>query len=102
MRPVPEIYRTWYSEIASCIGKDDQDSDNRFRMIRWYSASKIWDPTIKDRPQNIWGVWRKPHDIIIREDMLLHETTVKHELVHDLIPDDLNHQSPYFESCAGM
>lgn len=101
MRRPPGEYRVWFSEVARCSGKGAEDTDARFAKVRWFTAARIRDPRIVDRPQNIWAIWRSPHDIVIRSDKVGDEEVVKHEILHEL-ERVAGHESVWFDRCTEL
>jgi hypothetical protein len=89
----PDIYRTWWTEVESCIG-----TQAPFEQVRWYRAEELVN---RDEGTNHLGAWLAPHSIYMRVDALFLMPAVKHEMVHDLLQRP-NHETLFFEACAGL
>jgi hypothetical protein len=89
----PEVYRTWWSEVESCVG-----TPAIFERVRWYQAEQLVN---KDEGTNHAGAWLPPHTIYVRSDKLHFKAGVKHEIVHEIL-QRRDHDTPLFQSCAGM
>jgi hypothetical protein len=89
----PDVYRTWWDEVETCIG-----TRAPFERIRWYQAEQLVN---KEEGTGHAGAWLPPHTIYIRSDRLLFTVAVKHEMVHELL-QRRDHETLFFEACAGL
>ena len=94
----PAIYRSWFLEVAECMAREDDATEQRYAMIEWYTADEIYH---RERAAHAVGLWVEPHKVVIRSDRLDRAHVVKHELVHDLLGDG-EHRSGLFRRCAGI
>ena len=95
---VPDDYLVWFMEVSTCMGRPGQGTPARFSRIQWHAGTDILNPS---EGRRAWGLWTEPHKITIREDKLLQEHVVKHEIVHDLLGRG-SHDGPHFVDCAGI
>jgi hypothetical protein len=86
--PLP-VYAEWWVATEACSGRSGD-----FARITWYTASSITGDQAIAR-----GAWSPPHDIIIVRSYQDDELTVRHEMLHDLLDGDSNHESPLWETC---
>lgn len=91
----PAAYVEWFAEVATCLGKREVATAERFARIRWFAGLEIHD----GEGTGALGLWTRPNQITIREDRIDARHVVKHEMIHDLL-QDTQHPSPYFDVCA--
>ncbi len=88
LQDLPEQYRAWYVEVASCIG---QARD--FDAVLWFVAEELY---LGDDEKG--GVYSPPNEITLRADHVLSKRVVKHELIH-YIRQEIGH-GPIYDRCT--
>lgn len=89
MQPLP-VYAEWWSATQTCSSLTAD-----LERIEWFTATSIVGDDAVAR-----GVWTPPHRIILVKGFEESETTVRHEMLHDLLDGDPDHTSPHWTSCA--
>lgn len=96
LKPVPRVYSQWWKEVEQCA-----HLQGAFKRIRWFVLPGESFACAAVPHGSCIGLWQD-HNIILAEERLRDPVTVKHEMLHDLIPGgDGLHESPLFHLCAG-
>lgn len=91
----PPSYEAWFTQVASCMGRESTRIVAAYHQIRWYSAVDIRN---EGDGQKAWGLWTEPHKITIRRDQIGNPEVVMHEIIHDLMQSG-SHETGYFGTC---
>lgn len=75
MAPVPAVYSEWYAATETCLGRTRD-----FGAVRWFVADSI---VVDGRTHR--GHMRPWRDATIREDHVLTEWLVRHEMAHHIL-----------------
>jgi hypothetical protein len=89
LEPLP-IYEAWWGATEACSGMEGD-----LHAITWFTALTIRGNDITAR-----GLWTPPHQIILVIGYEDDEITVRHEMLHDLLGGDGDHESPLWERCS--
>lgn len=85
----PPIYVDWWAATEACSGREGD-----FEAIDWFLAIGIDADGVVARAR-----WSPPHEIILVEGHEDDEKTVRHEMLHDLLSGDGNHESEAWVAC---
>jgi len=90
MDPVPEVYSKWWRDVMRDAGIQRDVSH-----VRWFTVrgGMFWSE--RDGAMSA-GRWIPDGRIYIAEGWELNEPTVKHEMLHELLQGDSNHEHPLF------
>jgi hypothetical protein len=86
---VLESYPAWWSATEECSGESGE-----LGRVQWYTALGITYDGVYAQ-----GVWLPPHDIVILRGYEEHEPTVRHEMLHDLLEGDGEHEEAAWILC---
>lgn len=86
----PTFYAAFWQDTESCSG-----TEGDLTLVSWFRAQAIWH-----NGQLLRGVWEPPHRITIWLGLEDDETTVRHEMLHDLLRGDPDHLRPAWEACG--
>ena len=86
--PLP-VYEEWWAATETCSGRSGD-----LLAIDWYTAASITSDNLIAR-----GLWSPPHEIVIVRGYEEDELTVRHEMLHDLLGGDSEHESALWEVC---
>lgn len=78
----PEWYRESYKEVEDCL-----DMEGDFEGVRWYVSKDLYKaPWFGTGPKiPLAGMWEEGRKITLEEDWVTSETTVRHEIIHDIL-----------------
>ena len=85
----PEEYRTWWETTEAC-----SSIVGDFDLVEWYRALEI-----VTRGTVLLGRWEPPHQITIVQAHELNTFVVRHEILHELLRGDSNHQGEAWLQC---
>ena len=85
----PDEYRSWWEATEAC-----SSTSGDFDLVQWYHASSI----IR-QGENVSGLWEPPHDITIRRDQEMTAFVVRHEMLHELLRGNVDHELPAWLHC---
>jgi hypothetical protein len=87
--PLP-VYAEWWSQLQVCSARVAS-----MDRIEWFMADGL--------TQNgalVLGKWEEPHRITVLANQIESESVVKHEMLHDLLNGDPDHQGPAWDACG--
>jgi hypothetical protein len=87
--PLPE-YDEWWAATESC-----SERTGDMYAIQWFTALTITGDHVVAR-----GLWTPPHQIVLVRGYEDEEVTVRHEMLHDLLAGDSDHESPLWDACG--
>jgi hypothetical protein len=85
----PTLYRTWWSTVEEC-----SSLEGSFEQVRWFAVHEFGDGP------GILGQWNARREITVRSDVWLDAPVVRHEILHDLLRGDRNHERPEWALCG--
>ena len=89
----PDIYREWYAQTSACVG-----IDRGFDRIVWYAVPGArWYHSGRD--VYVIGLWVKPNEIFLAQELLMDRRLVKNEMIHYLT-DSVDHPEALFDACV--
>ena len=83
----PVIYRTLLQQVEDCSGRA-----GTLGGIRWYLTSAFPNP-------GVLAQWTTSREITLRVDVWNDFAVVKHELLHDVLRGDPDHDDPAWATC---
>lgn len=86
---VPAGYRLVFDATVACSGLAGD-----FEGIAWFVTARF-----PDAP-GVLGRWNSRREITLRLDSWLDATVIAHEIVHDLLRGDAQHQAPAWQKCG--
>jgi len=86
----PEEYRGWWETVEACSFRLGD-----FDLVRWYQADVI---VIEGKDLN--GFWESPHDITVVKTAKGNTSVVRHEMLHDLLHGDPDHEHEAWSHCG--
>jgi hypothetical protein len=86
----PEEYRSLWETVEAC-----SSMSNDFELVRWYEAQGI-----VIQGDVVLGFWEAPHDITILSNAKENDFVVRHEMLHDLLSGDPDHQHEAWSQCG--
>jgi hypothetical protein len=97
----PAVYNLWWQQTCECAGV--YGNVNR---ISWTRMEDEQDggflcSRVTQYPGYCYGVWIEPHTILLSRSQVENEVTVRHEMLHDLLPG-VAHTDPRFYACLGL
>jgi hypothetical protein len=98
----PAIYGQWWDATCTCA-----KATGNVNRIRWatlpdeQNGGFLCERAGAHYPGYCYGVWVEPHTILLSQSQVENEYTVRHEMLHDLLPR-LAHTDPRFYSCVGL
>lgn len=87
----PPVYSQFWGEIEVCSG-----AEGDFREVRWFVARDVVPGS------DILGRRTSDSEIIVRSDLWLDGDVVRHEILHQLLRGDHDHQSMSWSDCADI
>jgi hypothetical protein len=100
----PLIYAIWLAELEQCLHEEGLETlPVRVENIEWWVADDIWLLYPKQHNGRHLTGYAPEGMILIDDQWVDNETTIKHELIHNLIPIFANgstHDELIFRSCA--
>jgi hypothetical protein len=87
----PATYRLLWAAVEACSGRRGDIS-----RIQWHESP---DGALGPR---MMGEWLPDHDVYLVHFVVTHQlqTSVKHEMLHDLLGGDAQHLSPIWARCG--
>lgn len=85
----PPGYAELWQEVQRCSGLAADAA-----RLRWYRV-----PSFPDRPLRL-AQWEPGHTITLRDDIVIALPIVAHEMLHDLLGGDRQHEDPAWRTCA--
>ncbi len=85
----PEEYRTWWETVEACSSRSGD-----FELVRWFQADGI-----VIRGKVVLGFWESPHDITVVKTVKEEAFVVRHEMLHDLLRGDPDHEHRAWSRC---
>ncbi len=85
----PPVYEIYWSSIESCSG---QTAD--FNRVRWFVRYQLPD----DR--DVVGQRTNRNEIVLRSDLWLDQLVVSHEILHQILDGDGDHDSEHWAKCG--
>ena len=86
----PEEYRSWWETVEACSSRSGD-----FDLVRWYQADGI-----VIRGEDVDGIWESPHDITVVETAKEDAFVVRHEMLHELLRGDIDHEHEAWSLCG--
>ena len=86
----PPVYGEWWAETESCSG-----ATGDLAAIDWYLATGISSDAV-----SAFGLWLPPHEIVLVRGFEDSRFTVRHEMLHDLLRGDPEHEDPAWTRCG--
>ena len=85
----PAEYRSLWETVEAC---SSQSGD--FDLVEWYEANAI----VIDG-EVVLGFWEAPHDITVVNTAKENDFVVRHEMLHDLLSGDPDHEDQAWSDC---
>lgn len=85
----PPVYDTLWARVEACSGRTGDPA-----RVRWFLADSF-----PGRPRRL-AQWDTGHVITLRRDLDIALPIVSHEILHDLLQGDREHQDPAWLECA--
>lgn len=85
----PPVYDTLWADVEACSGRTGDA-----RRVRWFLADSF-----PGRPRRL-AQWDTGHVITLRRDLDVALPIVAHEILHDLLQGDREHEDPAWLDCA--
>ena len=83
-------YRGWWETVEACSSRSGD-----FDRVRWYEADEM-----VIRGKSVLGFWEPPHDITISNALKEEASIVRHEMLHDLLTGDVEHEQGAWSACG--
>lgn len=92
----PAIYHIWWAADLACTR-----TRSDYPMVIWfYSVPSDYRGFESSDGRMAMGEWIPPHSVYLADSQLKTERTVRHEMLHDLLGGDPNHQSAAWDRCG--
>jgi hypothetical protein len=91
--PPMQVYEPWWNELRAC-SRQTGELDG----IRWFLAERIGRPMVGE---STLGEWLSNREITLRAGHEHRVEVVKHEMLHDLLRGDRDHEDEAWEACVG-
>ena len=85
----PEEYRGWWETVEACSSRSGD-----FDLVRWYQAD-----VLVIGGKDVSGSWEPPHDITVAKTAKGNAFVVHHEMLHDLLRGDPDHEHEAWSHC---
>ncbi|MBT8335217.1 MAG: hypothetical protein KJO11_01345 [Gemmatimonadetes bacterium] len=85
----PALYRSYWTAVEACSGLTGV-----FEEIRWFVVHEFGDGS------GILGQWNERREITVRSDVWLDGDVVRHEILHDLLRGDRDHDRREWVFCG--
>lgn len=85
----PQVYSLYWDDMEECT----QVEGRSMARVRWYVTDYF-----PGQP-GILGQWNGRHEITLLRTARFDKGVVTHEMVHELLGGDGNHQDPAWETC---
>ena len=83
-------YRGWWETVEACSSKSGD-----FGRVHWYEASAM-----VVQGESVLGLWEPQHDITVLNTLKEEAPIVRHEMLHDLLSGDIEHEHEAWSACG--